>query len=135
MNVLNEREQLALIHNPVGGKSGNVKIGVKTAISEKMSLMISSGLAIQTLTKTTNQRVESTLIDEITQGVGQVLGIPTEEKVEYTTENVTNAGFLFEAMFRRQFGDSPFSLMFGPKFSVSKESTYNLKVGVGYSIR
>lgn len=134
MNAMNESEQLAIIHNPVGGKSGNIKLGVKTAISDKMSVLISSGLTIQSLTKTTNQRVESTLVDEVIQGVGGVLGIPTEEKVEYTTENVTNAGFLFEALFRRQFGDSPFSLMFGPRFSVSKESTYNLKLGISYSI-
>lgn len=127
MAAMNQAEQIAKIYTPIKGVSGDLKLGLKTNLSEKTSVLIGLGLNIQSLTKTTNQRVES------------ILDIPffeeEEEQLEYTTQKVKNLGFMFEAMFRSQFGDSHFSLVYGSQFSVSKESTYNLKIGLGYSIK
>lgn len=134
---LNRSKELSKIHNPVSGVSGNIKFGVKTNIFEKTSLLVGVGLNLQTLTKTTNTRVETTLVEDLTNEVLSILGQETEkEKLkEYTTEEVSNAGLLFEAMFRRQLSSSQFNLLFGSKFTISKESTYGLKIGIGYSIK
>ncbi len=124
MSAFNQKEHLSKIYTPIKGLSGDLKMGLRTNLSEKMSVCIGLGLTIQSLTKTTNQRVEP------------ILDIPFfEEPLEYTTEELKNLGFSFDAMFRNQLGSSQFSLVYGSQFSVSKESTYNLKFGLGYSLK
>jgi hypothetical protein len=113
---LNKNKELSIYNNVIDGNSASIKLGFKSKVSDKMNVLLSFGYNLQFLNKTTYLR-------------------DTSDSNLYSTENIKSNGFVFETMFRRQLSDSPISIMFGPKFSISKEPTYSLKLGISYTMK